>query len=170
MSLFWPPSPRTFGGSYRWLRDRHPLRLCVLRSVRVAQRRQGRQIKAGRPQGTSLNDNHPLPPTFATKSRKAVIRVQRMSREVSWRASGFSGATRNSSWPARCIARLAAIGPRACRSRATICRMESAGTEKLDIWLSHGTRNAIFSQRFSGGKYECRAARRKILSRSGQRQ
>jgi hypothetical protein len=68
MSLFWPPSPRTFGGSYRWLRDRHPLRLCVLRSVRVAQRRQGRQIKAGRPQGTSLNDNHPLPPTFATKS------------------------------------------------------------------------------------------------------
>jgi len=27
---------RTYGGSHRWLRDRHPLWLCVLRSVKVA--------------------------------------------------------------------------------------------------------------------------------------
>jgi len=26
MSLFWPPSLRTYGGSLRWLRDRHLLR------------------------------------------------------------------------------------------------------------------------------------------------
>jgi hypothetical protein len=35
-SLFGLPSPRTCGGSHRWLRDRRPLMLCVLRSVGVA--------------------------------------------------------------------------------------------------------------------------------------
>jgi hypothetical protein len=33
--LFWPPLLRTYGGSHRWLRDRHPLSLCVLRSEKV---------------------------------------------------------------------------------------------------------------------------------------
>jgi hypothetical protein len=36
MSLFWPPSLRISGGSLRWSRDHHPLRLCVPRSVGVA--------------------------------------------------------------------------------------------------------------------------------------
>ncbi len=35
-SLFWPPSPRTYGGSQHWCPDRHLLRFCALRSVGVA--------------------------------------------------------------------------------------------------------------------------------------
>jgi len=44
--LFWLPSLRTYEGSRRWSHDRLPLRLRALRSVEVAQSRQGRRIKA----------------------------------------------------------------------------------------------------------------------------
>ena len=40
-SLFWPPLLRTYGGSHRWLRDRHPLRLRVLRKLRRERRGRG---------------------------------------------------------------------------------------------------------------------------------
>ena len=36
MSSFWPLSPKICDGSHCWLRDRHPLRLCGLHSVKVA--------------------------------------------------------------------------------------------------------------------------------------
>jgi hypothetical protein len=36
MSLFWPPSLRTCGGSQPWSRGRHPLMVCASRTVGVA--------------------------------------------------------------------------------------------------------------------------------------
>src|SRR5260370_25282723 len=56
MSLFWPPLLRTYAGSHRWLRDRHPLRLCALRSVKLRRERRGRGPKAA-----TLNERHNVP-------------------------------------------------------------------------------------------------------------
>jgi len=67
MSLFWPPSLRTYGGSLRWLRDRHLLRFFVLRSVGVAQSAPGSAPNPVAP-SEMPERHHRSQPTFATKS------------------------------------------------------------------------------------------------------
>src|SRR5580765_5890141 len=67
MSLFWPLSPRTCGGSHRWSLGHHPPGPCASRSVAVALKASG-SADQRRPFSTRCPKNHRPTPTFATKS------------------------------------------------------------------------------------------------------
>jgi hypothetical protein len=92
MSLFWPRSLRTCGGSHRWLLGHHPPWPCALRSVAVVERASG----AGRSKSAAFNErpNRPnsLQPTSATKSanrRHLRLRANPLQMVFSFGKPGF---------------------------------------------------------------------------------
>ena len=152
MSSFWLPSPRTCGGSHRWLRDRHPLGLSVLRKRNSCV--ESVRVEGPNPVARSqmAERHHRSQPTFATKS--ALLRHADRPGDVRFR--GKTG----SSLPTTKVTRLTPLRhwhhttkilsiPVSALSKRSLsplrCRLLSFGGGHAAPWFHYNTRRRCMS-------------------------